>query len=113
MNKRQMVLRQQYAAKTEELRTLVEMVGDDQPTAEQATQFEGIKADLSRIDASLQREQALVDAEIKLGLSDQVRVVVPAPITLMEDEKDKQAQNPANKFGSFGGFLHAVAKKEN
>ena len=109
MNKRQMVLRQQYAAKTEELRTLVEMVGDDQPTAEQATQFEGIKADLSRIDASLQREQALVDAEIKLGLSDQVRVVVPAPITLMEDEKDKQAQNPANKFGSFGGFLHAVA----
>ena len=104
MNKRQMLLRQEYSARTADLRALVDVVGEGTPTTEQEAKFQTIKMELSRIDAALQREQALVDDEIKRGLSDQVRVVVPAPFTLEPGYQDPSKTNgPARSYsGLFG-----------
>lgn len=71
--------------------------------AEEATQFDGLKAQLESTNAAIDREQVLIDAERSAGTVD---IGDGAGM----QSSDNRAQDPTRGFRSMGEFYRAVAQ---
>lgn len=71
-------------------------------SAEEAAQFDGLKAQLESTNAAIDREQVLIDAERSAG--------VTVPDNAHISSTDNRAEDPTRGFRSMGEFYRAVAQ---
>lgn len=108
MSKNLRALQQRKAAAVAQMRALADASAEREMTAEETAQFDGLRAQVGDLNAAIEREQALIDAETSVrgvaSVAGSVEVPAGARISVTENIES----DPRRGFQSFGEFARSV-----
>src|SRR5258708_4558938 len=110
MNKALRALLEKKTAAVQRMRAIADAGTDRELTAEENTEFDALSAQVETLNASIAREQSLIEQE---------RTVAALPVPRVDDAgtvrttsrvevSDNRANDPSRGFATFGEFARSV-----
>lgn len=100
MSKNLRALQQRKAAAVQAMRALADASADGEMNEAQAAEFESLRSQVASLNASIEREQSLIEAEASAG--------VHVPDNARIEVSDNRELDASRGFASFGDFARSV-----
>jgi HK97 family phage major capsid protein len=110
MSKNLRALQQRKAAAVAQMRALADASGENEMTAEASAQFETLRAQVGDLNAAIEREQALIEAETSVRGAAAGVVEIPANARIsVSDNRELDATRGFQTFGEFARSVRAAS----
>lgn len=106
MSKNLRALQQRKASAVAQMRAMADASAETEMTAEQTAQFDTLRAQVGDLNAAIEREQALIDAERTVATDARGAVVIPDNARV--EVSDNRELDNTRGFRTFGEFARSV-----